>query len=290
MKGIIYAILATISYSSTPTFTQLGYKGGIQTNTLLFSRHLISLFFVLPSAIKNASYKAIGKKQLPGIIYLCVMSIVGNVAFNYAYHYLPNMIAIAVSIAYVVFVFVIEMILGREKLNRSRGFIVCLTFLGLVIIAIPGFGGSFSMTAFIVGIFAAMQYAVTVVLLNSKHLRDVPTDIILLTGIIPIMIYSFIRCLISGEALLPGNTLQWIAIICLGTIGVIVARGLFYQSVRLIGATKASMIDSMEPFSSAVLGYFLLGQKLDIYTVAGSVLMVISILLLLKEKSEKTKQ
>ena len=261
-----------------------------ETNTLLFSRHLISLFFVLPSAIKNASFKTIGRKELPGIIYLCVMSIVGNVAFNYAYHYLPNMISIAVSITYVVFVFVIEMALGREKINRFRGFIVCLTIIGLIIIAIPGFMGAFSIIAFIVGIFAAVQYAVTVVLLNSKYLKSVPTDIILLTGIIPIMIYSFIRCLLMGEALLPGNTLQWISIICLGTIGVIVARGLFYKSVRLIGATRASMIDSMEPLSSAVLGYVLLGQGLDIYTVAGSVLMMISILLLLKEKSSSEQE
>ncbi|MBR6956793.1 MAG: EamA family transporter, partial [Firmicutes bacterium] len=53
---------------------------------------------------------------------------------------------------------------------------------------------------------------------------------------------------------------------------------------RLIGATRASMIDSMEPLSSAVLGYILLGQGLDIYTVTGSALMIVSILLLLRQK------
>ena len=285
MKGIIYAILATISYSSTPTFTQLGYKGGIQTNTLLFSRHLVSLIFMLPIFLRKESYATLEKKHIPWILLLCVMAIFGNVTFNYAYHYLPNMVSIAVSISYVAFVFVIEMLIGREKFTKTRGFIACLTFLGLAVIAIPGMSGGLDMKAFGVGLIASLQYAVQVLLINSKYLKQVPTEVFLLTGIVPIMIFSSIRCLTAGEPLLPSNTLQWIAIICLGTIGVIVARGLFYKAVRLIGATRASMIDSMEPLSSAVLGWFLLGQGLNVYTVAGSALMIVSILMLLREKN-----
>ncbi len=284
MRGIIYAILATISYSSTPTFTQLGYKGGICTNTLLFSRHLVSLIFMLPIFLRKESYAALEKKHIPWIALLCVMAVFGNVTFNYAYHYLPNMVSIAVSISYVAFVFVIEMLLGRERFTKSRGLIACLTFLGLAVIAIPGMSGGLDMKAFGVGLIASLQYAVQVLLINSKYLKQVPTEIFLLTGIVPIMIFSSIRCLAAGEPLLPSNTLQWVAIICLGTIGVIIARGLFYKAVRIIGATKASMIDSMEPLSSAVLGWFLLGQSLNVYTVAGSALMIVSILLLLKEK------
>ena len=285
MKGIIYAILATISYSSTPTFTQLGYKGGIQTNTLLFSRHLVSLIFMLPIFLRKESYATLEKKHIPWILLLCVMAIFGNVTFNYAYHYLPNMVSIAVSISYVAFVFVIEMLIGREKFTKTRGFIACLTFLGLAVIAIPGMSGGLDMKAFGVGLIASLQYAVQVLLINSKYLKQVPTEVFLLTGIVPIMIFSFIRCLTTGEPLLPSNTLQWIAIICLGNIGVIVARGLFYKAVRIIGATRASMIDSMEPLSSAVLGWFLLGQGLNVYTVIGSALMIVSILMLLREKN-----
>ena len=285
MKGIIYAILATISYSSTPTFTQLGYKGGIQTNTLLFSRHLVSLIFMLPIFLRKESYATLEKKHIPWILLLCVMAIFGNVTFNYAYHYLPNMVSIAVSISYVAFVFVIEMLIGREKFTKTRGLIACLTFLGLAVIAIPGMSGGLDMKAFGVGLIASLQYAVQVLLINSKYLKQVPTEVFLLTGIVPIMIFSFIRCLTTGEPLLPSNTLQWIAIICLGTIGVIVARGLFYKAVRIIGATRASMIDSMEPLSSAVLGWFLLGQGLNVYTVTGSALMIVSILMLLREKN-----
>ena len=285
MKGIIYAILATISYSSTPTFTQLGYKGGIQTNTLLFSRHLVSLIFMLPIFLRKESYATLEKKHIPWILLLCVMAIFGNVTFNYAYHYLPNMVSIAVSISYVAFVFVIEMLIGREKFTKTRGFIACLTFLGLAVIAIPGMSGGLDMKAFGVGLIASLQYAVQVLLINSKYLKQVPTEVFLLTGIVPIMIFSSIRCLTAGEPLLPSNTLQWIAIICLGTIGVIVARGLFYKAVRIIGATRASMIDSMEPLSSAVLGWFLLGQGLNVYTVIGSALMIVSILMLLREKN-----
>ncbi len=284
MRGIIYAVLAMISYSSTPTFTQVGYRAGIQTNTLLFSRHMVSLICLLPAVLKKEIFSGITKKQIPGLLILSGFAVIGNITFNYAYHYLPNMVAISVSLSYVVFVFVIEMIMGREKYSNKRLLIVLITALGLIIIAVPGAGGQFPIKAFIVGIIASLMYSTQVILINSEDLKPVHTNVILLTGVIPIMIYSSIRCLMLGEPLLPSGSTQWIAIICLGTIGVIIARGLFYRSMRIIGATTASMIDSLEPLSSAVLGFVLLGQGLSLYIVLGSVLMMISTIMLLKEK------
>lgn len=286
LKGIIYAILATVAYSSTATFTQLAYRAGIATNTLLFSRHLVSLVFLLPLIIKKDAFASVGRKQIPGILLLSAASIAGNLLFNHAYHYLPNMVSVSVTLSYIVFVFVLEILLGREHFNRRRGLIIGTTLLGIVIIAIPGIGGSFSMSAFAVGILAAVQYSLQVAFINSKIMKQVATPIILLTGIVPIMIFSSIRCAVSGDPFLPAGGSQWFTILWLGIVGVIVARGLFYSSARLIGATKASVIDSMEPFCSALLGLFLLGQQLSVYTVTGSVLMVLSILLLLREKSQ----
>ena len=288
MKGVIYALLAMVSYSSTPTFTQVGYKGGIQTNTLLFSRHVVSLICLFPTIFKKGTFESIGKKQIPGLLILCAFSVIGNISFNYAYHYLPNMVAVAITLSYVVFVFVLEILLGRERFSPMRGLIIGLTGIGILIIAIPGFSGAFSMTAFFVGLFSAFQYSTQVVLMNSRALKEVPTNVILLTGIIPIIIYSFIRCVLQHEALLPSGGTQWFAIICLGTIGVIAARGLFYKSMRIIGATKASMIDTLEPFSSAILGFVFLRQSISIYTVTGSLLLMLSVVLLLREKSDKT--
>ncbi len=288
MKGVIYALLAMVSYSSTPTFTQVGYKGGIQTNTLLFSRHVVSLICLLPTILKKGTFKSIGKKQIPGLLILCAFSVIGNVSFNYAYHYLPNMVAVSITLSYVIFVFILEILLGREYFSGRRGLIIGLTFLGIVIIAIPGLGGAFDMKAFAVGIIAAFMYSTQVALINSKALKDVSTNVILLTGIVPIIIYSFIRSIAEHEALLPSGGTQWFAIICLGTIGVIAARGLFYKSMRIIGATKASMIDTLEPFSSAILGFLFLRQGISVYTVAGSLLLMLSVVLLLREKSGKT--
>ena len=193
MKGIIYALLATVSYSSTPTFTQVGYKAGIQTNTLLFSRHLISLICLLPMVLRKEVFSTVDKKQIPGLVIVALSSIIGNLAFNHAYHYLPNMIAVSVSLTYIVFVFIIEIIMGREIYNRKRGLIIVLAALGMLIIALPGFSGSFDMVAFGIGILAAIQYSAQVVFINSKNMKQVPANVIVLTTVIPIMIFSSTR-------------------------------------------------------------------------------------------------
>lgn len=284
MRGVIYALLATISYSSVPTFTQVGYRAGIQTDTLLFFRHVVSLICLIPSVIKKETFAGIGKAQIPGLLFLSVFSIIGNLSFNYAYHYLPNMVSVSVSISYVIFVFILEILLGREAFTKKRGGIIALTFLGLILIAAPGSEGMIDMKAFLVGIFASFQYAVQLIAINSKKLKHVHANVIVLCSVIPIILFAGTRCLIYSEPLLPGNAMQWFSVVALGTIGVIFSRGLFFRAMRLIGATKASMIDSLEPFSSAILGWFFLGQGLNAFIVIGSILMMASVMLLLMEK------
>ena len=284
MKGIIYALLATVSYSSTPTFTQMGYKAGIKTNTLLFSRHLVSLIFLLPTVLRKGSFNSVGKPQAMGLLVLSCFAIAGNLSFNYAYHYLPNMVSISVSLLYVIFVSIIEIIMGREKYTRKRGLIIGITALSMFVIALPD-QGQIDMKAFMIGIFASLLYSTQVTIIGSKTMKDVPSNLIVLTSVIPIMIFSSIRCLMYREPLLPENGGQWFAIICLGTIGVILARGLFFEAIRLIGATKASMIDSLEPLSSLVLGYVFLDQIPTWNMLLGSAMMIVSVMMLLKEKS-----
>lgn len=293
MRGYIFALLAMVSYSSTPTFTQVGYKGGIQTNTLLFARHLVSFVFLLPTYLRKGAFESVGRKQVPGILILSAFAVAGNIMFNYAYHYLSNMVAVSVSLSYVVFVLVIELIVGREKFTPIRGLVIALTVVSMVIISSPGGlagaagaagAAAINMKAFVVGLIASASYAGQVVFINSRVMRDVPSNIILLTGIVPIMVVSFIWCVSTGQPLLPTNGTQWFAILCLGTIGVIVARGLFSESSRIIGASTASMIDSLEPVSSAVLGYVLLGQVPTVTTAVGSALLIVSVVLLLRER------
>ena len=292
VRGYIFALLAMVSYSSTPTFTQVGYKGGIQTNTLLFARHLVSFVFLLPTYLRKGAFESVGRKQVPGILILSAFAVAGNIMFNYAYHYQSNMVAVSVSLSYVVFVLVIELIMGREKFTPVRGLVIALTVISMVIIAAPGGlsgagaagAAAINMKAFVVGLIASASYAGQVVFINSRVMRDVPSNIILLTGIVPIMVVAFIWCVSTGQPLLPANGMQWFAILCLGTIGVIVARGLFFESSRMIGASTASMIDSLEPVSSAVLGYVLLGQVPTVTTAVGSALLIVSVVLLLRER------
>ena len=288
MRGIIYALLAMVSYSSTPTFTQVGYKGGIQTNTLLFSRHFVSLIFLLPTVLRKEAFSSIGRKQLPGILILCACSIIGNITFNYAYHYLPNMVAVSVSLSYIVFVLIIELLIGREKYTRTRGIVILLTFISMVIIALQGGSAGIDIKAFCVGLFAAFMYSAQLVFINSKIMKDVPANILLLTSVVPIMTVSFFWCISRGQPLLPSNGMQWFAILCLGTVGVIAARGLFFKAIRIIGASTASMIDALEPFSSAVLGYVFLRQIPTVSTAVGSFLLCISVILLLRDRKRQS--
>lgn len=73
--------------------------------------------------------------------------------------------------------------------------------------------------------------------------------------------------------------------IVLAVIGSVFARVFYFKSTRLIGATKASLIDAAEPFASAFMAFIFLKQSLTLPIAVGAALMMASVALLLKEKT-----
>jgi drug/metabolite transporter (DMT)-like permease len=93
-------------------------------------------------------------------------------------------------------------------------------------------------------------------------------------------IANAVKCLASGQSLLPQTPEQWLYIILLGLSPGFIAPVAFSTAVRIIGAGTASIINTSEPVFAYFAGLILMADHLSRNATLGGVLIVVGILLL----------
>ncbi len=73
-----------------------------------------------------------------------------------------------------------------------------------------------------------------------------------------------------------------------GFIGIIVGDLAWLEALRLLGATKVFLIDSLKPFSAALMAWLVLGETINPVAYSGIILTIIGILVVSFEKEKGT--
>jgi drug/metabolite transporter (DMT)-like permease len=70
------------------------------------------------------------------------------------------------------------------------------------------------------------------------------------------------------------------------TIGIVIGDVLWLQALQSLGARRVIFVDSLKPFTAALLGYVLLGEEIRLTALVGIVVTVLGILLVSLEKEK----
>jgi drug/metabolite transporter (DMT)-like permease len=76
------------------------------------------------------------------------------------------------------------------------------------------------------------------------------------------------------------DAVQWFWILFISIVGTAISLGLYNKGLRLIRSTHASITATLQPIAAAVIAFLVLGETMNVWQVAGVVLVVASITLL----------
>lgn len=287
--GVIFALVSTILYGLSPTVTKLAFQSGLTLSSLLFLRCTLALILSLAACrVKGVSLK-LGKTQAGWVIFIAAACFFTNVLQTEGYRYLSGMIASTVACTYIIFILIIELIIGRVKATPKKIGALILTILGVGCIFVCGDIKGTNLYAFLLCLAGSLCAAFWYVPMNNESVKEVSEESLMVYTLLPFTVYFGIEGLISGEQLLATTPKQWLYALILGVAILFVSRLIFYKAVRYIGASKASMIDMLEPFFSGVFGMITLQEKIPFGVLAGTVITVIAIIISMDERDAKKK-
>lgn len=287
--GYLYVIFSAIGFGIASILIKWAYQLNVSPYQLLTTQNLIASLilwtFILGFRPKLGQ---ISKKQL---IQLFIQGIFGNLAssllFFLSLQYLSASIAIVLLFTYPALVNLLAFICYHEKISFYRLISLFFTFLG-VILTINLFRSPWESIS-LLGVVYGLASALATAFLNLYGQRILTTTKPIAVTIYPMTFSTIALCMISPPFYIFTGDFGWQACLLaftLATASTILPLFTLMKGISIIGASKASILSTSEIPFTIFLAVLLLGDKMNIWQLIGTFLIIISIFLLHEE--EKT--
>lgn len=270
---------------SIASFLLMSVAGRMTTSQLsvfqvLELRSVIGWFILLPLVLTQGGFAAMASRRLPLHIARNIIHYVGQGAWLYALTLIPLGVLVSIEFTTPIWTALLAVLFLGERLNRSRIVSIVLGLIGVIIIVRPSTGSIEPGHLIVLG--AAMCFGASVVMVKALTRTDSVVRIIFwmlvvqsALGLIP----AFIEWQDPPLELWP-----WLLVI--GFTGMsshfCMARALTYADATLI-----SPMDFLRVPLSALIGWLLYKEQIDVFTAGGAALILMGNLLNLPRRSAR---
>ena len=281
--GYLYVAIAAVLFAISGTSAKFLFHSGITPYQLIQLRTTLAFTGLLIwLCLRHSALLKISLADLPYFLALGVFGI-GAAQFLYLFAISKINVAAAILLHYTgpVFVALYVVFIQRQKIGGISVLAVCGTLAGCYLVV-----GAYNLQllalnriGIISGLLAAVAFAVYSVL-SEYGMRKYTSWTVLLYG----MLFAALMWNILHpplEAVLHRySAVQWGWILFIGIFGTILPFGLYFEGIKKIRPTPASITATLEPISAGVIASIFLGEVLGPLQIIGGLIVIVSIILL----------
>ena len=205
-------------------------------------------------------------------------SIIAVVSLS-ALRYIPAATLAFLFYTYPAWVAIIARVRHSEPLTPTRLFALALSLAGIfVMVGAPG-GATLHPAGVALALVAALLYAAYIPMINAlqRGLTPLATATYMSLGA---AIVLGIAAASRAELLVDIPSSAWLPVLGLALISTVAAFLLFLSGLRVLGPVRTAIISTIEPFFTALLSAWLLGQRLTSTTLVGGAFIAAAVVLL----------
>ena len=281
--GYLYVSLAAILFAISGTSAKFLFNDGITAFQLIQMRTTLAFAGLLTwICLKDPALLKISTKNLPYFIGLGVFGI-GSAQFFYLLAISKINVAAAILLHYTgpVFVALYVVFVQRQKLSINSVLAILGTLIGCFLVV-----GAYNLQLFalnrvgiIAGILAAVSFAVYSILSEYGMRKYTPWTVLLYGLLFAALMWNSLHPPL--EAFLHRySPFQWGLILFIGICGTIFPFGLYFEGVKRIKPTHASITATLEPISAGVIAAVFLGEVMVTLQIIGGLIVIVSIIIL----------
>lgn len=279
LKASLFVVASVLGFGAVPIFTLVATGDGASLETILLVRYALAALALValvggPRALvlPGRRIAAITSVGAGGQVLLTWMALT-------ALRYLPAATVSFLFYTYPVWVTILEVATGAERLTRVRVAALALVMVGLTVMIGSPFSGGLSLAGVALSIGAAWVYAAYIPLIGKLQVGVAPTvaaawiavGAAFLLGILALVLHSLVP---------PHGASGWGAIVGLALVSTVAAFILFLKGLAVLGPVRTAIMSTVEPFFTALLAALVLHQPLTARTFAGGAIVVAAVILI----------
>ena len=255
-RGAVLAAASAVCYGSLAVLAKLAYGEGWNVPSLLTARFLLAALVVLPFALRaGGSWKGFGWGLLVGALgyagttalYFPSLRLLPAAVASFLLYLSPPIVA-ALGIAFF-----------RERLDRRTAAALALGMLGLAALSVDGVRGDLAPLGIALAAGSALVWALTV--LGSRHLLG---GLAWPRATLAVCLGAFLSylafALATRQLHVPPSPAGLAYVAGIGILATGVALSLFMAALPLIGASRTTLVSTLEPVSTLLIGMVVLSE------------------------------
>lgn len=288
VKGYCFAILSAVIYGCMPLMAKYIYADGVNPQTLVFLRNTLALPGLALLAYHEQKTLKVPLKQLGKITLISFFgcTITPILLFS-SYNYMESGTATVFHFVYPAVV-VLAGILFLKKKPQPLGIVsIIACMLGIALFYDPN--TSISLQGSFLSIGSGLTFATYVLLLATFRRSGISGFLFSFYVALGSSVMTFLICLVSGQLTFPSSMLGWGLCLLFAVSVTMCAVYLFQQGTFLIGGEKTSILSTLEPITSMVVGALVFKESLDPKARIGAALVIAASILIAISDIRKSK-
>ena len=286
--GYLYVALAAVLFAISGTAAKFLFHSGITPYQLIQLRTTLAFFCLLIwLCFRHSAFLKISLSDLPYFIALGVLGI-GSAQFFYLFAISKINVAAAILLHYTgpVFVALYVVVVQRQKIGIPSILAICGTLLGCYLVV-----GAYNLKLLTInrigiasGLLAAVAFAIYSVLSEYGMRKYTPWTVLLYGMLFAALVWNVLHPPLKA-IMQQYSAVQWGWIFFIGICGTVLPFGLYFEGIKRIRPTHASITATLEPISGGVIASIFLGEVMLPLQILGGLVVIVSIILLQLSKS-----
>jgi drug/metabolite transporter (DMT)-like permease len=295
--GMLFVALAAMLFASKGIFGKLLYQRGVGFELLVTVRALIAMpLFGWMALYGSNGGRAATESMRPGAVWAAVIAgvvcyYVGALVDFWALMLIDASIERVLLFSYPAMVVLIGAVLDRRAPEARVVWAMVLTYVG-IFFAMGGIDVA-ELRANLFGAVLVLLAALTTAvyfLIGARYTRELGSTRFAAIAMISAAVLLAAHFAVSGsfEELGRLQTYDWLLLAVLGIACMFVPGLLQAEGMRRVGASRAAIGSTIGPPTTIVLAALFFNERLNIWQVLGSAMIVGSVLVLSMGKSKQT--
>ncbi len=277
-RAVLLIVISALSFGSISVLTVLITRQHLPLITAMAWRYFLA-GVILGALIRPFAARVITGRQ---ILQLMLIGGCGQALITYLSLHALEYISVG-PLAFLFYTYPAWVTLLAAARRTERLTILRVGALALALVGVTIMVGAPREKLNIIGVVLAVSSAI----LYSLYLpaleqlqRGMPAFLATFYLIAGSAIAFLLAALIRGEMHVPGDGTVWANILILAVVSTVIAFSALIKGVSILGPVRTSIIATVEPFFTAILGMMVLGSQFTVSTLLGGVLIGAAILII----------
>jgi len=283
-KGVIFTLGAGVAWALEPIFAKLSYITSDFLRTSAVRALFVTLTALIYALITNRGSLKVNLRQLSVLFYIAIAgTIFADLMYLFALTKSPVVNAVLIGHMQPIFIILIGFFcLKEDKLTKfDYGGIFFMILAGLLVTT-KTFKNLISLelgSVYDLFVLSATVAWATTGILTRKYLRQMNAGVVTFYRFLIASILFLTYFIIVKSTLVFFNIYQILVGITVG-IGYI----FYYEGIRRIKAAQCAALELSAPFFAAILGFFILKEKVTLMQISGMFVLFVGIFFLSKKE------